>query len=169
MSGRAWIFGDDVDTDALAPGAYMKGPLSDLASHCLESLDPTFAEAARPGDIVVAGRNFGAGSSREQAAEVLKVLGVKAVLARSFAGIFYRNAFNLGLSAIICPQTGGISAGDRLSLETEAGIVTNETTGGTLVMERVPAHLAQIVKDGGLMAHLKAQRSRNATQGIHEH
>jgi len=169
MSGRAWMFGDDVDTDALAPGAYMKGPLSGLASHCLESLDPIFAEAVRPGDIVVAGRNFGAGSSREQAVEVLQVLGVAAVLSRSFAGIFYRNAFNLGLPAIICPQTVGISTGDRLLLETEAGIVTNETTGGTLAMEPVPPHLAQIVRDGGLMAHLKAQRSRDATRGSHEH
>ena len=93
-AGRAWVFGDSVNTDVLAPGAYIKGPLEELARHCLESVDPDFAPKVQPGDVVVGGENFGMGSSREQAAIALKMLGVKAVLAKSFARIFYRNALN---------------------------------------------------------------------------
>ena len=107
---------DDVNTDVLAPGAYIKGPLEELAKHCLESIDPGFAPGARPGDVVVGGENFGMGSSREQAAIALKMLGVSAVLAKSFAGIFYRNAFNLGLPAVVCADTDRINAGDELEL-----------------------------------------------------
>ena len=104
MSGTVWKFGDNVDTDVLAPGAFMKGPVEELARHCLESVDPQFAAGVQPGDYVVAGRNFGVGSSREQAAQVLKLLGVAAVIAPSFAGIFYRNACNLGLAALLSRQ-----------------------------------------------------------------
>lgn len=92
IAGRAWVFGDNIDTDVLAPGLYMKGSIAELARHCLEAVDPRFAAEARPGDIVIGGRNFGMGSSREQAVMALRELGVGAVIARSFAGIFYRNA-----------------------------------------------------------------------------
>ena len=109
--GRAWRFGDDIDTDVLAPGIYMKKPIAELAQHCLEVVDPRFAKEVRPGDIVVAGRNFGMGSSREQAAQALIALGVAAVLAKSFAGIFYRNALNQGLLA--APATGSSSTARR--------------------------------------------------------
>ena len=105
MSGQVWKFGDEINTDLLVPGVYIKLPLDELASHCLETVDPLFAGSVVEGDFVVAGKNFGMGSSREQAAQVLKVLGVAAVIAESFSGIFYRNAFNLGLIPIICKET----------------------------------------------------------------
>jgi 3-isopropylmalate/(R)-2-methylmalate dehydratase small subunit len=102
--GRAWVLGDDIDTDQLAPGPYMKSPIAELARHCLEAADPRFAAEVRPGDVVVAGRNFGIGSSREQAAKALLTLGVAAVVARSFGGIFRRNAINLGLPALVSSE-----------------------------------------------------------------
>lgn len=152
---RAWIFGDDIDTDVLAPGRYMKLPIEEIAKHCLEAVDPTFAANVRPGDVVVAGRNFGAGSSREQAAGALKALGVAAVIAPSFAGIFYRNALNLGLVALVCPEAGRIRAGDAIAFDAEAGRIENRTRGETLACEPIPAHLMAMVRDGGLLAHLE--------------
>jgi 3-isopropylmalate/(R)-2-methylmalate dehydratase small subunit len=155
MSGRAFIFGDDIDTDALAPGRYMKGPIEDLARHCLESVAPDFAKDVRPGDVVVAGRNFGMGSSREQAAQALKVLGVSAVVAKSFGGIFYRNALNLGLPVVVCAQSDAIRAGDRLRIDLAGGTVTNETSGAVLASERLPQFLLDMLADGGLVPHLE--------------
>lgn len=165
MSGdpcRAWVFGDDVDTDALAPGIYMKATLAELAGHCLETRDPAFAGSVRPGDIVVAGRNFGMGSSREQAAQALRQLGVRAVLARSFAGIFYRNAFNLGLPAVVCADTGRINAGNELELDLQNGAVSNRTTGEDLRCEPVPGHLAALVEAGGLIPWLERRLKEEA-------
>lgn len=159
MSGRAWKFGDGVDTDVLAPGIYMKGPVEALAQHCLEAVNPDFAGAVRPGDFVVAGRNFGAGSSREQAAQVLRLLGVAAVIARSYAGIFYRNACNLGLIAVVSTDIDRIDNGHRLSLDAQAGVIDNLTTGAQLACEPLPEHIAGIVNAGGLMAYLQG-RSR---------
>lgn len=101
---RVWKLGADVDTDALAPGAYMKHGIDVIAQHCLEALRPDFAAAVRPGDVLVAGANFGIGSSREQAAGALVHLGVRAVIAPSFSGLFFRNAFNLGLLLLTCPD-----------------------------------------------------------------
>ncbi len=159
---KAWVFGDDIDTDALAPGIYMKASLAELASHCLETRDPEFAGSVRPGDVVVAGRNFGMGSSREQAVQALCQLGVKAVLAGSFAGIFYRNAFNLGLPAVVCADTGRIGAGDELELDFENGVVSNRTTGDDLRCEPVPGHLAGLVEAGGLIPWLERRLKENA-------
>ena len=161
MTGRAWVFGDELDTDLLAPGAYMKGPIETLAGHVLEAVDPGFATAVQPGDILVAGRNFGIGSSREQAAEALKVLGLAAVVARSFGGIFYRNAFNLGLPAIECDGVAAISTGDRLTLDAAGGRIRNETTGEVLTCLPVPAHLMRLVQVGGLLNHLAAQQEKS--------
>ena len=155
QSGRIWTFGDDIDTDALAPGLYMKHPIAELARHCLELVDPRFAAEVQPGDIVVGGRNFGMGSSREQAAEALKILGVAAVLAQSFAGIFYRNALNLGLLALVCPEAGKLKSGSRISVDPIAGIVTDHDGGSTLACEPLPQHLLAMVRDGGLMLHLQ--------------
>lgn len=159
---RAWVFGDDVDTDALSPGIYMRAPLEELAKHCLETRDPEFAGSVRPGDVVVGGRNFGMGSSREQAAEVLCHLGVKAVLAISFAGIFYRNAFNLGLPAVVCTDAGRIGAGDEVELDLEAGSVSNLTTREDLRCEPVPGHLAGLVAAGGLIPLLQRRLREDA-------
>lgn len=152
--GRAWVFGDNVDTDVLAPGLYMKGPVAELARHCLEALDPGFARAARPGDVVAAGENFGMGSSREQAAMALKALGIAAVVARSFARIFYRNALNLALPALVCRDAGAIAAGDRLIVRAAEGRIENLTQQRTLACEPIPPHLLAMIADGGLLPHL---------------
>lgn len=157
---KAWIFGDDVDTDALAPGKYMKLGIDEIAKHCLESIDPGFAARVGPGDVVVGGRNFGLGSSREQAAAALRHLGVAAVVATSFAGLFYRNALNLGLAVLASPDVARIRAGDALHIDAEAGQITNETTGETLACERIPPHLMEMVRDGGLLPHLERKLAR---------
>jgi 3-isopropylmalate/(R)-2-methylmalate dehydratase small subunit len=157
--GKAWVYGDDLDTDALAPGRYMKFGIEEIAKHCLESVDPGFATHIRPGDVVVGGRNFGVGSSREQAPQALKHLGVVAVIAPSFAGIFYRNALNLGLPALVCPDALRIRVGDEIAVDPEAGRIENRTTGETLACDPIPAHLMAMVRDGGLLPHL-ARRLR---------
>ena len=161
--GRAWVFGDNVDTDVLAPGQFMKSSIEELSRHCLEALDPEFARSVRSGDLVVGRRNFGAGSSREQAPQALRHLGVAAVVAESFAGLFYRNALNLGLPALVCAQAGRIRAGDRLRIDPEAGQVENLSTGEMLACEPIPAFLMQMVRDGGLVPHLeKRLRAKEA-------
>ncbi len=160
--GQAWVFGDSIDTDVLAPGIYMKGPIEEMAAHCLEAVDPTFAANVEPGDIVVGGDGFGLGSSREQAVMVLNVLQVGAVLARSFARIFYRNAMNLALPVLICPDANTIQAGDKLVVDPAAGTVTNETQGRTLACDPIPPHLLAMIEDGGLLPHLKKRLSGEA-------
>jgi len=158
---RAWVFGDNVDTDVIAPGRYMKYGIDTIAQHCMEVVQPDFATAVRKGDVIVAGRNFGTGSSREQAPEALKHLGVAALVAPSFAGLFYRNALNLGLPAIVCADAKGIRSGDDIELDFEAGRLRNRTTGDTLACEPIPAFLMNIVRDGGLLPHLE-KRLREA-------
>jgi 3-isopropylmalate/(R)-2-methylmalate dehydratase small subunit len=160
--GRAFVFGDNVDTDVLAPGLYMKGGIEELARHCLEALDPAFARTARQGDIVVGGGNFGMGSSREQAAMALKALGIAAVVARSFARIFYRNAMNLALPVLVCPEAGTIRAGDRLIVRAAQGEIRNETQERTLACEPIPPHLLAMIADGGLLEHLAKRLKRSA-------
>jgi 3-isopropylmalate/(R)-2-methylmalate dehydratase small subunit len=158
--GKAWIFGDDVNTDALAPGKYMKFGIEEISRHCLESVDPTFAVRVAPGDVVVGGRNFGLGSSREQAPAALRHLGVTAVVATSFAGLFYRNALNLGLTVLACPDAPRIRAGDALHIDAQAGRIENQTTGETLACEPIPSHLMEMVRDGGLLPHLEKRLAR---------
>jgi 3-isopropylmalate/(R)-2-methylmalate dehydratase small subunit len=153
--GRAFVFGDSVNTDALAPGSYMKHPIATIASHCLESVDPAFASTVRPGDVVVAGKGFGIGSSREQAAEALKHLGVAAVLARSFGGIFYRNALNLGLPVLVCEDVDEISAGDLVHVDAATGVIDNRTRGISLSAVPLPPFLLAMIADGGLVPHLE--------------
>ena len=152
---RAWVFGDDIDTDVLAPGKYMKLDIDEIAKHCLETVNAEFASSVKPGDVVAAGRNFGAGSSREQAPAALKHLGVAALVAESFAGLFYRNALNLGLPAVACRDAKRIRQGDAVEVDAEQGMIRNVTTGETLRCETIPAHLMQMVRDGGLLAHLE--------------
>jgi 3-isopropylmalate/(R)-2-methylmalate dehydratase small subunit len=159
---KAWVFGDNVDTDAIAPGRYMKSGIEEIARHCLEGVDPSFAREVRPGDVLVAGKNLGAGSSREQAPEALKHLGVTALVAESFAGLFYRNAINLGLPALVCPEAKRIRAGDELELDFGRGVIRNVSTAEALGCEPIPAFLMQIIRDGGLVPHLE-KRLRCAT------
>ena len=159
---KAWVFGDNLDTDAIAPGRYMKFGIEEIARHCLEAIDPEFSKKVRPGDAVVAGRNLGAGSSREQAPEALKHLGVAVLIAESFAGLFYRNAINLGLPAVVCPQAKRIRSGDELGLDFESGVLTNITTGERLDCEPIPAFLMTLIRDGGLLPHLEKKLARPA-------
>lgn len=159
--GRAWAFGDDVDTDVLAPGQYMKLGIEELARHCLESVAPEFAGSVQPGDVVVGGRNFGTGSSREQAPQALKQLGVAALVAVSFAGLFYRNALNLGLPAVVCPEARRVRPGDRVRVDPEAGRIEILSTGEVLACEPIPAHLMQMLRDGGLVPHLERRLRSN--------
>lgn len=157
IRGRAWVFGDGINTDVMAPGLYFKAPMEEMARHCLEAVDPRFASEVRPGDIVVAGRNFGVGSAREQAALALKHLGVGAVLAISFGRIFYRNALNFGLPALFFPAAGEVRPGDLLEVDAVAGQVTNHSLGRQYSVQSLPPHLMAMVASGGLMPYLKAR------------
>ena len=157
VRGQVWLFGDEINTDTMAPGLYFKEPIEVMAKHCLEAVDPDFAPNVQPGDIVVGGRSFGLGSAREQAPMALRELGVGAILARSFSRIFYRNAINFGLPLLTLPEDAVISAGDVLEVDPVAGIIDNTTTGQVLTVEPIPEHLMQMIAAGGLMPWLKQQ------------
>jgi len=151
---RTWKLPADVDTDQLAPGATMKHGIEVTARHCLESVRPEFALAVRPGDVIVAGPHFGIGSSREQAASVLVHLGLVAVIAPSYSGLYFRNAFNVGLLLLTCPEAGRIDDGEALAVDARAGLITR-ADGSTLRCDPIPAFLLDMVDAGGLMAQLK--------------
>ncbi len=153
--GRAWVYGDDIDTDLMAPSAYLMKPADEVIQHCMEAVDPAFAKSASPGDVFVAGNNLGVGSSREQAPQNLQALGIRYLLAKSFGRIFYRNALNLGLPALVCNDTDRIRKGDELKIDPVSGRVENLTTGETLECEPLPEHLVEMIRDGGLIPHLK--------------
>jgi 3-isopropylmalate/(R)-2-methylmalate dehydratase small subunit len=157
------VFGDDIDTDLLAPGVYMKGTIEQLAPHCLEALDPGFARAVRPGDILVAGESLGIGSSREQAVHALRHLGIRVVLARSFGRIFYRNAMNLGLPALVCPDLLTVRTGDELRVDMVAGVVENLSDDRAYRCEPIPPHLVEMLEAGGLLPHLEGRLRRGPT------
>lgn len=159
---KAWVFGDNLDTDVIAPGRYMKFGIEEIAKHCLESIEPKFVTQVKRGDAVIGGRNMGVGSSREQAPEALKHLGVSVLIAESFAGLFYRNAINLGLPAVACPQAKRIRQGDELEVDLERGKIRNRTTGETLDCEPIPGFLMSIIDDGGLLPHLEKRLAQKA-------
>jgi len=150
---RAWLLGDNIDTDVLAPGRYMKLGIEEIAAHCLEAVLPSFSKEVKTGDFVIAGRNFGCGSSREQAPAALKHLGIAALVAEYFAGLFYRNALNLGLPALVCRDAKRIRNGDPLRIDYEKGEIVSGRQ--TLPFEPIPAHLMEMVRDGGLLPHLE--------------
>lgn len=156
MSGphKVWKLGADVDTDQLAPGAYMKLGMPDIAAHCLEGVRPEFAAAVRPGDVIAAGANFGIGSSREQAAGALVQLGVKAVIAPSYSGLYFRNAFNLGLLLLTCRQAPLLEEGERVGLDLAARAVVR-ANGQRLECDPIPDFLLEMVQAGGLLPQLK--------------
>jgi 3-isopropylmalate/(R)-2-methylmalate dehydratase small subunit len=151
---RVWRLGGDVDTDALAPGHAMKHGIEVIAKHCLESLRPDFAAGVRPGDVVVAGANFGIGSSREQAATVLVQLGVAAVIAPSFGGLYFRNAFNVGLLLLQCAEAGQIGEGEYIAFDARASRIVR-SGGEVLACEPIPGFLLDMVEAGGLLAQLQ--------------
>ncbi len=157
FTGPAHVYGDNIDTDRIIPGKYTKTlDLSDLAHHVLEDLDPGFAERVRPGDILVAGKNFGAGSSREQAPLALKAAGVAVVVASSFARIFFRNAINIGLPAV---EVGDheIQPGHEVEIDLGRGQVTDVTTGATYPTTHMPHVMTQILEAGGLVNYLRVR------------
>jgi len=152
--GRAWRLPAEVDTDQLAPGATMKHGLEVTARHCLEALRPEFAVRVQRGDFIVAGADFGIGSSREQAASVLVHLGVQAVVAPSFAGLYFRNAFNVGLLLLTCPEAECIQEGELLRVDAHNARV-QRGDGSTLDCEPIPRFLLDMVESGGLLPQLK--------------
>ena len=156
LRGRAWVFGDDVSTDAIVPGKYLKlTDLKEVAPHVMEGLDPDFAARVRPGDIVVGGRNFGTGSSRESAPGALKEAGVSCLVAVFFARIFFRNAINFGLPALECPDARRIRTGDQLEIDVEAGLIRDLTQGFELHAQPLPEHIMTLVRAGGLLPWLE--------------
>ena len=166
--GTCWVFGNDINTDFLAPGKYMKFAIEQIARHCLEDVEPRFASEVRPGDILIGGSNFGAGSSREQAVEVLRHLGVRCVIAPSFAGLFYRNGFNLGLPLLLGPKAPavpawGIAQGAQARLDLENAVLSVPQQGLQLQCAPIPAHLLTLVNDGGLVPHLHKRLANRPT------
>jgi 3-isopropylmalate dehydratase small subunit len=161
FQGRAWKFGADVDTDAIIPARYLNtsDPL-ELARHCMEDADPEFMDKMKPGDIIVADKNFGCGSSREHAPIAIKAAGVACVIASSFARIFYRNAFNTGLPILESDEAvAGIKSGDELRVDTADGIIENLTTGKAFTARPIPPFMQELIDDGGLMAHIRKTRA----------
>lgn len=156
MIGKAFKFGDNISTDHIAPGRlfHLRSNLEEFAKHVLEDADETFASRMIKGDFVVGGNNFGLGSSREHAPQIIKIAGVGAVIAKSFARIFYRNAINIGLLAIEC-DTDAIDAGDELDVDIEKGIITNLTNGALIQIEPIPPVMRRMLDDGGLVEHIK--------------
>lgn len=155
LRGRAIVYGPDVSTDQIIPGKYLKLTEAEAAKHVLEGLDPTFVTRVRPGDLIVAGKNFGAGSSREYAASALRIAGVSAVIAPFFARIFFRNAINQGLPVFECAQATSIAEGDELEVDVTAGTVRDLTQGTTLPATKLPPHILELIEAGGLVSWLE--------------
>ncbi len=155
LQGKVWKFGDDISTDHIAPGRYfhLRSNLPELAKHVLEDAKPDFAREMNKGDFVVAGKNFGLGSSREHAPIIMKIAGINAVLAKSFARIFYRNAINVGLLAVIC-DTDKIEEGDELEVDVEKGEIRNKSKGVKFFFSSLSPVMRNILNDGGLVAHI---------------
>lgn len=161
---RVWKLGADIDTDVLAPGHAMKHGIDKIATYCLESVRPEFASQVRPGDVIVAGPNFGIGSSREQAAAVLVKLGVAAVIAPSFSGLYFRNAFNVGLLLLTCAQAERIAEGEAVSFDARRGELVS-AQGEHLACEPIPDFLLEMVEAGGLLNQLKRRLAKESTRG----
>lgn len=159
LRGRAHRYGDNVNTDVIIPARYLTtSDVDALAAHCMEDLDPEFVRKVRPGDMIVGGENFGCGSSREHAPLALKGAGVSCVIAQSFARIFFRNAINTGLPALVCPEAAAeIRDGDELSVNLAAGLIEDAATSRTYRAEPFPEFLSEIIAAGGLVAYTKAR------------
>jgi len=167
ISGRAWVFGDNINTDLIAPARLLRRPVAEFSKFCMEPVMPAFAAEVKPGDVVVGGLNFGCGSSREQAPEAIKYLGVAAVVAKSFARTFYRNSMNIGLPAIVCADAGSIPQGARLRISLEKGVVEDLDGGKSYPCQAVPPHLMAMLNDGGLVEHLE-KRLRAGVPGANQ-
>ena len=155
IEGRVHRFGDNINTDLICPGQYMELPNEEIAAHAMSGADPDFPKKVKPGDIIVAGRNFGSGSSRETAPQAIKSCGVSLVIAELFARIFYRNCINIGLPVLILPDTSGISDGDNLDVVLEDGTIRNVTTGESWTCDPIPERIMEMLKAGGIMPLLE--------------
>lgn len=161
MRGKVFKYGDDINTDVIFPGKYtytITDP-KEMAQHALEDLDPDFVKSVKKGDIVVAGKYFGCGSSREQAVTCLKEAGISVIVAQSFARIYYRNCINSGLPPLILEDTSEINHGDELEITVETGKITNITSGKSYTVNPLPPFVMEIINDGGLIPHLKKELS----------
>lgn len=156
LKGKAWKFPDNISTDHIAPGRlfHLRSNLPEFAKHVLEDADPIFASNVQKGDFVVAGSNFGLGSSREHAPQIIKLSGVSAVIAKSFARIFYRNAINIGLLLLEC-DTDGIDAQDELEVDVREGVIKNLTKNTVINFKPLPEVMIKLQQDGGLINHIK--------------
>ena len=160
--GYTHVYGDNVDTDVIIPARYLNiADKKELAAHCMEDIDPDFVQNVRAGDIMVGGQNFGCGSSREHAPMVILESGVSCVIAASFARIFYRNAINIGLPILECPEaSAGITAGDEIAIDFDTGVITNLTKNETYTAMPFPAFIKEIIEAGGLLASIKKRQGR---------
>jgi len=163
-NGTVFKYGDNIDTDVIIPARYLNiADRKELAEHCMEDIDTEFIKKVRAGDIMVGGENFGCGSSREHAPMVIKESGIDCVIAKTFARIFYRNAINIGLPILECPEASeGIAAGDRVSVDFETGVITNETTGQSFQAQPFPEFIQEIMAAGGLVNSLTKDRGGEA-------
>jgi 3-isopropylmalate/(R)-2-methylmalate dehydratase small subunit len=162
-SGRAWVFGDNIDTDQITPSRFIvSSDREELANHAFNDLRPEFSEEVQAGEFIVAGKNFGSGSSREHAPLSLIGACISGVVAESFARIFFRNALNLGLPVMICPDAGYIEDSDEISMNLDEGVVTNHTKGERYDAEALPPFLQSLVKKGGLKPYTKAKLSNQS-------
>jgi 3-isopropylmalate/(R)-2-methylmalate dehydratase small subunit len=162
IKGRVWLFGKDIDTDQIYPGRYLEltDPM-EIASHAMEGVDPAFARESKPGDVIVADRNFGCGSSREHAAICLKHLGIACILAESFARIFFRNSVNLGIPPLICRGIhGACRKNDVVEIDLPTGSVTNVKRGIDLEAEKLPEDILRIIRAGGIISYFAKKERR---------
>ncbi|MCD6197306.1 MAG: 3-isopropylmalate dehydratase small subunit [Deltaproteobacteria bacterium] len=156
IKGKVWKFGKNIDTDVIIPARYLNtSDPAELAKHCMEDADPDFSKKIKPGDIIVAGKNFGCGSSREHAPIALKAAGIGCIIAPSFARIFYRNAFNMGLPIFECDETSGVlKQGDDVEVDADTGEIRNLTTGDVFKAQPIPPFMQELISDGGLIPHV---------------
>ena len=163
VTGKVFKYGDNVDTDVIIPARYLNAPSpEELAKHCMEDIDASFAATVKPGDIMVGGANFGCGSSREHAPISIRACGVRCVIAASFARIFYRNSINIGFPILECPEAAAaINNGDTVSVDFATGKIIDETTGETFQAVALPPFIEKIVEHNGLLPYLKARMDAN--------
>ncbi len=163
LKGKGWKFGKDIDTDAIIPARYLNtSDPKELAKHCMEDSDPEFIQKMNKGDIIIADKNFGCGSSREHAPIAIKEAGVSCVIAKTFARIFYRNSFNMGLPIFECVEASEkINTGDIVEVNSNLGIIKNITKNQTYKTQAIPPFMQELLDDGGLISHIKKKISRN--------
>ncbi len=164
MRGKGWKYGDNIDTDAIIPARYLtSSDPKELAKHCMEDADTGFVKKANEGDFIIAGKNFGCGSSREHAPIAIKAAGISCVIAKSFARIFYRNAFNMGLPIFDCPEAvDGIDDGDEIEVDLSTGIIRNRKSGREFRARPIPPFMQELIDAGGLINYARTRIAKKA-------